>query len=346
VTDRTDTNRKPEGTPSDFTRERAIMHRILVRAAWFGGVILVVLYLSTAVAQVKVQETGILLRFGKIVRDRVDPGICIKWPWPIDRLETVKTRSIETLQAGFGSDPKEIGGGIRQFKRTGEKPAEGTLTVPYVITGDKNVLHLRVLVNYRINDPTTYRFRVADGAGLLTLLTQQTILEFVSQAHVDRLLTSGKVELRNVIQQRLNGVLTEAPLGVQVVSVEVRHVRPPGPTTQAFKDVINAQEESRETVHQAESYAKRMLPEARAKAKQIISEAQAYQTRTVTAAQGEAARFQLLATEYAQYPKVTRERLRQETIETLFPTLTKYVVGSSTTGPAANLRFMTGKPKR
>jgi len=171
-------------------------------------------------------------------------------------------------------------------------------------------------------------------------------LEFVSQAHVDRLLTSGKVELRNVIQSRLNQVLTEAPLGVQVVSVEVRHVRPPGSTTQAFKDVINAQEESRETVHQAESYANRMLPEAHARAQQIISEARAYQTRTVTAAQGEAARFQILAAEYTRYPKVTRERLRQEAIETIFPTLTKYVVGSSDIGPAAHLRFMSGKPKK
>lgn len=325
---------------TDFSPEKVLMRRILVRSGWIAAAILLALYLSTAVRQVKVQETGVLIRFGKIVRDPVDPGICIKWPWPVDRLETVRTRSIQTLQAGFGADP----GKIKEFERTYgpvDQLSNGTLTIPYVITGDKNVLHLKVLVNYRINQPAVYRFHVSDGASQLALLTQQTILRYVSHANVDALLTSGKLELRDYINSSLNTTLERIRLGMEVVSVEVRNVRPPDSTTQAFKDVINAQEESREAVHQAESYSRRVLPEARAEAQQILSEANAYKTKTVESARGEAERFRLLAAEYAQYPGVTKERLRRESMETIFPQMTKYVIGASDEGPAANLRFVS-----
>ncbi|MBN1297028.1 FtsH protease activity modulator HflK [bacterium] len=329
----------PGAVSGQFTRETMLIRRILIRAGRIACGIVLVLYLSTAVSQVKVQETGILLRFGRIVRPRVDPGICITWPWPVDRLVTVKTRSIETLQAGFGADPERI----EDFERTYgpiEQMSNGTLTIPYIITGDKNVLHLKLLVNYQVDDPTVFTFQVADAPVLLAMVTQQTLLEFVSHADVDRLLTAGKLELRDYIHSSLNAVLEDVNLGVQVVSVEVRNVRPPGSTIQAFKDVINAQEESREMVHQAESYANRMAPEARAEAHRIVSEAEAYRTRTVEGAHGEAERFRLLATEYTGYPEVTRERLRQETIEAIFPVMAKYIVGSSDTGPAAHLRFM------
>lgn len=309
-----------------------------------GGVLLI-LYLSTGVHQVKVQETGVLTRFGKIDREHIDPGICITWPWPIERLETVRTRAIETLQAGFGGEPEPGEAWGRKPDPEGQARKD-TLTIPYVISGDKNVLHLKVLVNYRIADPTLYRFGVRNGEAILALLAQEAILAFVSQAHVDQLLTSGKLELRDFIQGRLNKVLGDVRLGVEVVSVEARHVHPPGPTTQAFKDVINAQEESREQVHQAESYANRVLPEALGEAGRILSEAEAYRTRVVAAARGEAVRFELLAGQYVAFPDVTRERLRQEAIELMLPAVSKVLVGSSGEAPAATLRFLTERPRR
>ncbi|MCD4652861.1 FtsH protease activity modulator HflK [bacterium] len=321
-----------------FDQQKVFLKQIGKYSARFAIALLVIIYFSTSFKQVKIQESGILLRFGKIVQERVDSGICFKLPWPIDKLITVKTRSIETLRAGFGEDPNRI----KEFERSYgplDQLSNGTLTVPYIITGDKNVLHLKVLVNYMIVKPTIYKFEVIDGSKMLGMMTQNVILNYVSSARVDALLTSGKLELRDFINQRLNEILHEVDLGVRVVSVEVRTVRPPGSTTPAFKDVINAQEESREMVHQAESYAKRMIPEAHAEAQQMLSDAEAYRKKTVEGASGEARRFELLAAEYSLYPEVTRERLRQESIEAIFPYLSKYIIGKSDQGNAAHLRF-------
>lgn len=328
-----------KGTGSDFTRQKSML-RSVARVVTFTIAIGMLLgYFSTCFRQVKVQETGILLRFGRVIQQRVDPGICIKLPWPIDRLITVKTQTIETRQAGFGISPEKEA----ELERTHgplTQLVNGTLIVPYVITGDKNVLHLRVLVNYQISDPVTYSFFIDDADKMLGQLTQHTILAYVSSAHVDDLLTSGKIELRDYVYSNLNDRLKSVKLGVEVVSVNIRNVRPPGPTSQAFRDVINAQEESRELVHQAESYMKRVVPEAHAESQQVMSLAEAYRTQTIEGAKGESQRFTLLAAEYSEFPDVTRERLRRETLDEIFPLVSKYLIGNSNDKNATSLRFI------
>lgn len=335
----TGSNDRPEAA-TGFEAQIPGLKRILNLATVAAIVILAILYMSTCIRQVKVQETGILLRFGKVVRPHVDPGICVKLPWPIDRLITVKTHSVETIQGGFGADPERLDEFEKSFGPI-DQLSQGTLAIPYIITGDKNILHLKVLVNYRVSDPVVYLLGVEDPSALLSLLVQSVILNGVSRSEVDQILTSGKIELRDVLTRELAQYLDEIDLGVEILSAEIRNVRPPRPTTQAFKDVINAQEESRESIHQAESYAKRMIPEAHAEAIQVVSTAEAYRRTVVESAKGETGRFELLAAEYDAYPALTRERLRQETIEQVFPRISKQILGPSSRGDLpVRLRIM------
>jgi modulator of FtsH protease HflK len=329
----------PQG--SDFTRQFSMLKKILSRSYVIALILLGLLYISTCVRQVEVQETGMVLRFGKIVRRHVDPGICIKMPWPIDKLVTVRTRSIETIQAGFGADPQKVEDFERMYGPI-DQLSHGTLSIPYIVTGDKNILHLLVLVNYMINDPVAFMFDVDQPSKLLGLLVQSVILDVVSCMEVDQLLVSGRIELRDLVADRLSNLLEHNALGLDVLSVEIRNVRPPRSTIYAFNDVINAQEESREIVHQAEAYVRTILPEARAEALKKITDAEAYRNRTVESATGEAGRFELLAAEYQNHPEVTRERIRQDAIAEIYPAITKYVVGRTRAGKApVNLRFLS-----
>jgi modulator of FtsH protease HflK len=332
-------NKRAEGKLFDL--QMPLLRKIFKQSGVISIVILLVLYLSTCFSQVKVQETGVLLRFGKVVRRHIDPGICLKLPWPFDRLITVRTRSVETIQAGFGEDPEKLEEIERAYGPI-EQRSMGTLIVPYILTGDKNILHLKVLVNYSVNDPVQYVFGVNEPAKLLGLMIQQVILDCVSRTRVDQLLTSGRIELRDIVNRNLAELMEHVDLGIHVLSVEIRNVRPPRTTTQAFKDVINAQEESREIVHQAESYTKRMLPEAQAEALQTVSQAQAYANTVIESARGEVGRFELVAAEYTKYPHVTRERLRQDTVAQVYPLMSKYVMAVSRDGKLpANFRFLT-----
>jgi modulator of FtsH protease HflK len=325
----------------DFIQQFSVMKKILSRAYLIAAVILLLLYLSTCVRQVKVQETGLLLRLGKVVRSHIDPGICIKFPWPIDELVTVRTRSVETIQAGFGADPQQVEDFERAFGPI-DQLAHGTLTVPYIITGDKNILHLRVLVNYMISDPAVYLFEISEPSRQLGLMVQKVILNSVSVKTVDELLVSGRIELRDLVVRELREFLKKNNLGVNIMSVEIRNVRPPRTTIHAFNDVTNAREESREIVHQAEAYARRIIPEARAEAQKAVTDAEAYRNRIIETAKGESGRFKLLLSEYEKYPDVTRERLRQDVLADVYPSLTKYILERNPDGSyPARLRVMS-----
>ncbi len=326
---------------SGFAEQIEITRRVLKVTGLISLFVLLFFYLSTCVSHVKIQETGVLLRFGKIVRPRVDPGICIKFPWPIDRLEHVKTRSVRTLQSGFGADPKQV----MEFERLHgsiDQLEYGTLRIPYAITGDKNIVHLKVLVMYKVSEPEKYLFEINDLKTVLAYLTQNIILERVAVMHVDDLLTTGKLALRDNINHDLTALCSEMDLGITITSVEIRNARPPRKTTFAFKDVINAQEESRETVHQAEAYRNSLIPEAKAQAQTIIQEAEAYKNRKINHAKGEAERFTLLARKYRENPELTKERLRLETIEKILPNITKTVTTREAGKNLVNLRIFSG----
>jgi modulator of FtsH protease HflK len=295
-------------------------------------------WLTTCFIQVKVQDTGVLLHWGRVINKRIEPGLFLKVPWPVQEVATVRTRAVRRVRTGFGADPESI----REFEEkygTLTDFENSTLLVPYVLTGDKNMLHIKVVLGYRVSDPETYLYRVAEVESVLTRITAHGILTSVSFRNVDELLTSGKVELRQELMEYLKVKCQQLDLGLEIVSVEIKKVRPPSQTEAAFKSVINAQEEQRELLHQAASYRNKILPETRASAHTLIQEAISQKNKRISIAQGKAKRFSVLAEKYVESPELTRERLRLETVEELLPDFKKYVVDNSAAGGSLRLRL-------
>ena len=78
--------------------------------------------------------------------------------------------------------------------------------------------------------------------------------------------------------------------------------------------------------NEAEAYANGIVPEARGRAQRIIQEAIAYRDRLIAEANGDAKRFSLLYDEYKKAPKVTRERLYLDAIESVMANSSKVLV--------------------
>ena len=295
----------------------------------------------------KVQETGVLMRFGKVVRPHVGPGICLKFPWPVDKLVTVKTRSVERMRVGFGADVKAIPSPLlKQLAAAGvslDQYTYGPLRVAYALTGDKNILHIKVVATYKIKEPVAYLHNIKSSEDILKLLAQNSILNNIGQLDVDAVLTTGKLELQKQVFQDLVDLSNTIGLGLNILSVEIKNVRPPRPTLAAFKDVIDAQEEKTEVIHKAEAYRNQVIPEARGQAEKLVQKAEAYKNKKKDHAKGEAKRFELLAAEYKKNPEVTRERLRLETLEQILPNIEKYIAESPENGDLVHLRILNRK---
>ncbi|MFH1741888.1 MAG: FtsH protease activity modulator HflK [bacterium] len=292
-------------------------------------------YPLTGLYRVDVNETGVLKRFGKVIDSQVPPGIHYRLPWPIDQVERVGTFDVRRLLTGFGVSEEEEDAYLARFGLL-ESTELGTLLIPYSITSDKNIFHIKVIVKYRITDTKTYLFDVADPEAVLYSLTQDQVIKSVSRMRIDEVLTTGKVLLQQTIQSRLREALVKLPLGLSVVSVEVGNTRAPTAVKPAFLEVRSAQVESETMINEAESYRNRILPEAKGMAARTVAEAQAYRAQRIAHAEGEAARFLLLAKEYEQDKVTTKRRLYLQAVSQILPFVKTYIVGED----IADLRFL------
>ena len=94
----------------------------------------------------------------------------------------------------------------------------------------------------------------------------------------------------------------------------------------AFADAIKAREDQQRLKNEADAYANDRLPRARGAAARQMAEAQAYRDQVIAKAQGDASRFSQLVAEYRKAPKVTRERLYLDTMNSVLSSSSKVMV--------------------
>jgi len=300
----------------EFAKEIQIARRATGIAVWICVVVGVLAYLLSGFYEVDTQETAVRFRFGRIVDDRIGSGPHYRLPWPIEHVVKLGTKDIKRFQAGFGANPDDVSAFERQVGRLGDIPY-GSFFVPYCLSGDKNILHVKVVINYQIKyPPSTYLVNYRDPERALTLAVQSAIIEMISQNGVDFILTTGRPEIQQAIDAKVKAMAGEdgMNLGLLVHHLEIKNTRPPTQVEDAFRDVINAYEDKVRAKHDAESRSKQILSDARGQEARILAEAKGYRDMRVKEAEGEAERFRLLSEEYAKEKELTEERLRLDTV--------------------------------
>jgi membrane protease subunit HflK len=96
----------------------------------------------------------------------------------------------------------------------------------------------------------------------------------------------------------------------------------------AFSDAVKAREDKQRLINEAQTYANDILPKSRGKAARALEESKAYKSEVVSKSEGEASRFKQILAEYKKAPKVTKERLYRETMESVLANTNKVVVDS------------------
>lgn len=150
--------------------------------------------------------------------------------------------------------------------------------------------------------------------------------EVIGRTEIDQALTEGKEQVQEDAQVVLQAILDRYGTGVQVVTVKLQDVDPPKQVSDAFKDVISAQQDKERLINEASGYANDVVPRARGQAAQMINEAEAYREAKVRDARGVADRFTALEAEYAKAKDVTRRRLYLETMESILPDMHKIIM--------------------
>jgi len=268
--------------------------------------------LVTSVYLVAADQQAVVTRFGRVVEPRVGPGIHISLPWPVDRVTKLKVQQLQRLVVGGNAGDSVTG-------RT--QPL-----LSQFLTGDQNILHLRVVIQYSVGVPADYLFRSQDVSLLVGATVESELARRVARRTVDAVLTTEKVAIQEEVRGAAQIVINRNRLGVLLASVNIESATPPPEAADAFRDVASARADLSRIVNEAHGYANSVIPKARGEAQQMLESAQAYKLRKSNEAAGDAARFVQVADEYARASDVNGRRLYLETLEQVLPRIRKLVV--------------------
>lgn len=242
------------------------------------------------------QQKGVVLRFGKHV-STLDPGLNIRLPRPIEVVKKVNVGQVRSITHKAS-----------------------------MLTQDENIVDVEVAVQWRIGSATDFLFNVFDPFPTLRQVTESAVREVIGKSELDFVLTEGRSEIAQKIQILIQNVLDDYESGIYISSVEMQPAKPPEEVKAAFDDAIKAREDEQRLVNEAEAYRNDIIPKARGSAARLREESNGYKARVIAKAEGEASRFEQLLTEYKRAPKVTRERLYLDAIESVFSNTNKVLI--------------------
>ena len=270
------------------------------------------LWFATGIYIVGADQQAVVTRFGAVTEPRVMPGIHIALPWPIDRVTKLKVQQLQRLVIG-GELPDTVTGRAQPLQSQ-------------FITGDQNIISMRVVVQYSVGVPVDYLFRNENVAKSVGVAVETALAQRIAASNVDAILTTEKQAIQEEVRASAQKFINDYRAGVQLSTINIESVTPPPEAADAFRDVASARADSARIVSEAQGYSNDLLPKARGQAQQMIEAGEAYKEKKINEAQGDAARFTQVAAEYEKASAVNGQRLYLETMEQILPKIKKFFV--------------------
>ncbi len=263
-------------------------------------------WLASGIYVVQPANSGVVTQFGKHIKT-VGPGLHWRIPWPVQAVDQVDI----------------------------QRRREEALSRQFTLTRDENIVRIELSVQYFVNNAEDYLFNVKEPDDTVKQVLESALREVVGQSNMDEVLTDAVVTAENATpvlsiddetKERLQAVLDDYRIGIQVTSVLVKSGQPPDEVQAAFNDAIKAREDKERFINEADAYKNQVLPRARGDAQRLLEEAEAYKARVEQAAVGESQRFISLLQEFEKAPEVTRERLYLESMESVLGNTNKVFI--------------------
>ena len=264
---------------------------------WFVAAAVVVILL-TGVYKVDAGEVAVVLRFGALTGSEQQtqikqPGLHFALPNFIDEVIKIPVEKVQELTVtALNSTGDTIGGSIRK---------KG-----YVITGDSNILLLKMAVKYKISDPIAYALYVNDAESMLNGVITSEMSTLAAKTGVDEMLTSETNTICARTMQNAQEVIDRLALGVTVTNIELTGIVPPPEAVEAFDNATTASVRKQTLIQQANDYRESAIPQAESDAQTLIDDAKANQSSAVAKATSIAEQFNGLYGQFAANPEVVK----------------------------------------
>ena len=179
------------------------------------AIILIILFLSTAIKILREYERGVIFRLGRVLKGPKGPGLVIIIPI-IDKLIRISLRLV-----AMDVPPQDV------------------------ITKDNVSIKVNAVIYFRVMDPSNAVIVVENYLFATSQLAQTTLRSVCGQVELDELLSE-----RDKINATLQEILDKHtdPWGIKISNVEVKHIDLPQEMQRAMAKQAEAERERRAKV--------------------------------------------------------------------------------------------------
>jgi len=301
-------------------RQRPMVGALRKRLGWLAIVLVLAIYLLTGIYTIGPSEVGLVKRFGRHVAT-VDPGLHYHLPSPIESVAVVNVLEIRNEEIGF-----------RTVSPAPNPRYQTVETEALMLTGDGNITHVEMVVQYRVKSPEDFSFNLIDHTAIVKEAAEAVLREQVATKTLDETLTEQRDVIGTDTKLALQTLLDVYESGILVTNVQLQNVQPPKEVISAFDDVNSARQDKEKLINEADRYALDIVPKARGEAQEIANQAEAYKQERIKRAEGDVARFLEVLAKYELGQEVTRARMYIEAMEQILPGMEKTILSSQQDG--------------
>ena len=198
---------------------------------------LVMLAIPAITMRVGPGQQGMIMRFGAVVEQALDPGLYLRFPWPIDTTRLVNTAEVRDTY---------IASSTREF-----------------LTSDENIIALTSVIQYRIDDSYAFEFRGEKSVDLLRDLASRILVQEILSRPIDEIYTVERFAVEKAYRTRLAKEVAALDQGFELVEARLEHVHAPEGVHDSFRDVSSALEDRQRATYEADGEAIALVTNAK-----------------------------------------------------------------------------------
>ncbi len=253
--------------------------RLSYRVLQFVILALLALFLVSGFQRVDDSQSGVMLRFGRIVevdnQRALAPGLRRNLlPYPAGEfvIFDVGSRSVDIPTTFFPVLPSNMS--LDQaIERASPKGTLRAGQVGYVLTDDGDIAHLKAAATYEIIDPVRLveRLNVDDADRTVKLALDRAIVASAAGLVLQELIEQPEV-VRDLIRINAQDLLDTIDCGIRITDVQLLDAKPPFAIVKVYRELQNAREESRREIVNARQEATEALIEAAGARWRVLAE--------------------------------------------------------------------------
>lgn len=273
------------------------LYKLLERAALpLAGFAVMVLFLASSFVIVHADQQAVIERFGDPYRV-VNPGLHVKWPWPIDVAYRVDCERIHELRLGQTppSDPTQVEEELILWTNEHEtephvnvlianpelaeyidavvstQPA-GELSLrsrikdapTFAESGaavSVSILRVAMVIQYKIKDAKDWISTYKNPEAMLKAIASHELTHYSAFQTVDNMLGRERGRMEKELWRRLEAAADRANLGIKIEFLGLQGIHPPEKTAKAFQEVIGAEQKRMASIRSAWADYNKLLSE-------------------------------------------------------------------------------------